>query len=204
MSSVSIFWPAITKLADTVVLMPAAMLCMLWLAWGRAVRLATIWGLLLAAGLALVALTKLAFIGWGLGIKELNFTGFSGHAMRATAIVPVMFYLFSLEARPLLRRLAVAAGLLFGLMIGISRIMVHAHSWSEVISGCLLGALVAWAFLAILSRAPRPALPNWAFGLGLLVLIPMPLSSPAPTEQWLQHIALTLSGHSKPFTRADW
>jgi membrane-associated phospholipid phosphatase len=203
MLSLSIPWPSLTKLADTVVTLPAATLCLLWLAYGNRWRLAVLWGALLGVGLLLVTITKLAFIGWGIGIHWLDFTGISGHVMRATAIAPVMFYLVTKDARPFVRYASVVAGMLFGMIIGVSRIMVHAHSWSEVFSGYLLGALISWAFIRLLVRAPRLALPNWAIALGLLVLVPMPLSSAAPTEQWLTHIALTLSGNSRPYTRSD-
>ena len=32
-----------------------------------------------------VCISKLAFMGWGIGIREIDFTGFSGHTALSTA-----------------------------------------------------------------------------------------------------------------------
>jgi membrane-associated phospholipid phosphatase len=197
-------WVAITKLADTIVMLPAAALCIGGLALRRAWRLALSWCLLLTAGLAIVAATKIAFIGWGIGIPSLDFTGFSGHAMRATAIAPVLFYLICQKAPPPARLAAVLAGIGFGLLIGVSRIMVHAHSVSEVVGGCLVGAVIGLVFISMLAGMHNPVPASPVFALGLLVLVLAPMSEPAPTERWLQHLALSLSGNERPFVRADW
>jgi len=195
---------AFTKLADTVVMLPAAMLCLLWLSMERAWRFAVLWCLLLGTGLLLVTATKIAFIGWGIGIPELDFTGISGHAMRAMAIMPVMLFLMFQNARASARWLAVIAGITFGLAIGVSRLMLNVHSVSEVIAGCALGAAISLPFIGMLSGAGKVGLPKPAFALGLLLLVPVFLSRPAPTEQWLQQVALSLSGHDRPYVRGDW
>src|SRR5690242_12235967 len=103
-------------------MLPAAALCVLSLMLGRAWRLALWWCLLLILGCTMVAASKIAFIGWGIGIQSLDFTGLSGHAMRATAIAPVFLYLISPKAPAPVRLAAVLAGIGFGLLIGVSRL----------------------------------------------------------------------------------
>lgn len=186
------------------VMLPAAALCLIWLLMGGAKRLALRWCVLLAAGLALVAITKIAFVGWGIGIASLDFTGISGHAMRATAIMPVLLYLASTDASRRLRLGLVGIGTLFGVLIGVSRLMIHVHSPSEVIAGCLLGAGVSTAFLAVMLSEPPPFFQvprKYALPLLLLLFWPIFIAKPAPTERWLNAVALALSGHEKPYQR---
>src|SRR5438445_2386701 len=109
-----LIWMTITKLADTTVMVPVAAACAAWLVCGRAWRMALWWCLLFTMGLALVAATKIAFVGWGIGIRSLDFTGFSGHAMRASAVMPVLFYLLLQKAPPFARTSGVLLGIVFG------------------------------------------------------------------------------------------
>ncbi|MBK4734326.1 phosphatase PAP2 family protein [Noviherbaspirillum pedocola] len=196
-------WTLFTKLADTYVLLPAALLCMLCLASARAWRLTAVWAVLLGCGLALVAATKLAFVGWGIGSRDWNFTGISGHAMRAAAIAPVLFYLLAQNSGLVVRMLAIFGGITFGILIGISRLAVHVHSVSEVVTGCLLGIVISLPFLALLERSPRPAFPRHLLLAAALPLLAMTGTPGAPTEKWLERVALSLSGHSAPYTRND-
>ncbi|MEB0010062.1 phosphatase PAP2 family protein [Glaciimonas sp. Gout2] len=192
---------SITRLADTTVMLPLAAACTVWLACGRAWRMAFWWCLLFALGLTLVAATKIAFIGWGIGIQALDFTGFSGHAMRTTAVMPVLFYLLLQKSSPTVRTLGVLLGIALGVLIGISRLAVQVHSVSEVVSGCILGAFVSVGFIWISSTLPKPILHRWLIALSLIVLIPAPMAKPAPTDRWLNAISLSISGHEKPFER---
>ncbi|MFC6518687.1 hypothetical protein ACFQAT_01865 [Undibacterium arcticum] len=81
----------ITSVGGITVMAPAAIAITVWLVVERSWRVALWWCLLFAAGMGLVVATKIAFIGWGIGIRSLDFTGFSGHSMRATAVIPVLF-----------------------------------------------------------------------------------------------------------------
>lgn len=96
------------------------------------------------------------------------------------------------------RLIAVMSGAAFGVLIGVSRLMVNAHSPSEAIAGWLLGAMVSTAFLAMMPGPDRPCLeirPAQALPLLLLLLLPVFTAKPAPTERWLRSVAMTLSGH---------
>jgi membrane-associated phospholipid phosphatase len=195
------FWAAFTKLADTYVLLPVALLCAAWLALARAWRFALLWLVLLGFGLCLVAATKVAFVGWGLGIRAWNFTGFSGHAMRASAIAPVTCYLLAQRGPETARRLAMLLSVVFAILIGVSRLEVHVHSVSEVVSGACLGFIVSTLFLSALRRAPCLNIPRYIFLTVMLPLLMFKESAPAPTEQWVQRVALALSGNRAPYTR---
>ncbi|WP_246542337.1 phosphatase PAP2 family protein [Collimonas antrihumi] len=163
-----------------------------------------LWCFLFTFGLVLVAVTKIAFVGWGIGIQSLDFTGFSGHAMRATAVMPVLFYLLLQKAPPLARLSGVILGFALGVIIGISRLVVHAHSVSEAVTGCLVGGMVALSFFWLSRSLPKPELHRWLIVLTLIPVFLTAQAKPAPTERWLNGVALYISGHDKPFARTDW
>jgi len=199
-----LFWMDITKLGDMNATMPIFASCVAWLSWNKSWRVAFLLVLLFMGGLALVAATKIAFAGWGYGIRSLDFTGFSGHAMRATAITPIFFYLMLRRARPTVRNAGIAAGILFGLLITFSRLVVHAHSESEAISGFALGSMVAFAFMWLTRRCAMPKFSPWLIAVSLAAIGSSPVAPPAPTETYVQKIAVYLSDREKPFTRNDW
>ncbi|MNR97091.1 PAP2 superfamily protein [compost metagenome] len=188
-------WLAFTKLADTNFTMPLAALLAVWLAAARAWRPALCWFLLFVVGLLLVAATKIAYVGWGLGIAAIDFKGFSGHAMRAMAVAPVFMYLLLQEQGARKLRLGVLAGLGFGLMIGISRLALGVHSVSEVITGLLLGAVISLGFIAYCRPHATIVFDRKLLIIGTIALFPILTLKPAPTEGWIERIAIYLSGN---------
>jgi membrane-associated phospholipid phosphatase len=199
-----ISWGKITYFGDTVVMMPAAAAIIIWLVIGRAWRMAFWWSILFTVGLVLVVATKIAFIGWGIGIRSLDFTGISGHSMRATAVLPVLCYLMLQKSSPGLRALGICFGLMLGLLLGISRIAVHAHSISEAAAGCLLGGMISLGFIRISGSLQKPVLHRWLIVLSMLALLPTSYAKPAPTQRWMNGVALYLSGHDRPYSRKQW
>lgn len=195
-------WMHITSVADTVVTLPAAATIAIWLLAGRAWRMAFGWSLLFIGGLAIVAVTKIAFIGWGIGISAIDFMGMSGHAMRATAVFPVILYLILQRFSPAVRASGVLCGLLFGVLIGVSRVVLDFHSVSEVVAGCAAGGIVSLGFIRMSRGLPRPHLNRRLIALGLFALLPTSYASPAPTNQWMHAVALFLSGHEMPYDRS--
>ncbi|WP_245549204.1 phosphatase PAP2 family protein [Noviherbaspirillum massiliense] len=193
----------ITNLADTFVTVPAAIAIIIWLIAGRAWRMAFWWTLLFSFGLLLVAATKIAFVGWGIGIRSLDFTGISGHAMRASAVVPVLFYLMLQQSSLPKRAAGVVLGLLFGVLVAISRLAIHVHSVSEVMFGFFLGAAISLGFIRIASTSCIPV-SRRLIAAGLIALLPTAYANPAPTSRWIDELALYLSGHDKPYVRTAW
>ena len=86
-----ISWSGITHFGDVAITSLIALAIAAWLLAEDEKRLALWWSVLFGAGLGVVVATKMAFIGWGIGIRSLDFTGFSGHTMRSAAVMPVLF-----------------------------------------------------------------------------------------------------------------
>ena len=199
------WWNGISFTADMSLMGPAGVAIALWLLVSRQWRLVFSWCLWYGAGLTLVVLSKLAFMSWGVGSSALDFTGFSGHAMRAGAVFPVLMYVLLQRAEPRWRHAGVLVGVAFAVLVAISRVIVHAHSVSEAVSGCVLGLAVALGFMWNARGAVNFAVSH-ALALASLVLMVV-LSfkaEPMPTEQWLQKLAMVLSGHERVFSREDW
>jgi membrane-associated phospholipid phosphatase len=198
-------WSEITRFGDATITCFAALAIAAWLLAEKENRLALCWSLLFATGMAVVVVTKMAFIGWGIGIRSIDFTGFSGHAMRATAVLPVLFYLMLEKAPRSLRGIGALCGLIVGMVVGISRIAVHAHSVSEVITGWMLGAAVSISFIWVAGTTLRRHVFNPVrITVSMLALLTAPYVHPAPTQQWLTKITLYVSGHDTAYPRTGW
>jgi len=192
-------WQTLALLGDSRALLPLATVLIGAGLWQRRAW-ASRWCMgLIAVGLTTFA-TKLAFLGWGVGIAKLDFTGFSGHAAMSAVAWPVVL---SIAAR---RRDAgpwgFATGLLLAAAIAYSRLPLNAHSGSEVVGGWLIGALASLWIAKALHHAPRE-LSVWMMPLALAAGICLPLSFPRiHTHEIVVQLAKTLSGSAKEFDRS--
>lgn len=208
------WWHLLTRLGEAQILLPAAALALLALlrdAPGR--RLALWWTGLGGAAVLATTASKVAFIGWGVGSAALDFTGVSGHAMFAAAIYPLLLGAMAPSlgrwlspthrVSPATVWVAVACGAALAAAIGVSRVVVQAHSVSEVLAGLLLGGAVC-AVALWHSQPPRRALTPWVPALVAAWLALMPgLASASRTHPLVTRLALALSGHERPYTRAE-
>ena len=197
-------WYSITRLGGAGLTLPLALTIALWLALGYTWRLAAGWLAILAAAIGIVALTKIAFLGWGVGVREWDFTGVSGHAMLSTAVYPVGLFLTLLPRRASIRVLGVALGMAAGIAVGLSRVVLDAHSPSEAISGCIIGALAAVLFVWWAWDARPGKLSAVPVAVSLLMLAVALHDVRVPTQRWITHVALHLSGRDHPYVRARW
>lgn len=197
-------WSHISALGGLTVTLVAAAALGAWLLGARCPRLALLWWALFGGALLVAVASQVAFIGWGLGVRRLDFTGFSGHATRAAAVYPVAAFLLLERDRGWRRRAGFAAGVLIGALVALARVKVGAHSVSEATLGFALGLGVALLFVAR-ARANRRSSrrPLLVGGLALAVLL-LPRGEPGATHQWVTSLALGLSGHDRPYERGSW
>jgi membrane-associated phospholipid phosphatase len=221
-----IWWYHLSALGGLNVTALLAVAIAAWLVGARCWRLALAWCLLFGAALLIAVASQMAFLGWGIGVRSLEFTGFSGHATRAAAVFPVALFLL-LERRGLRREdrrgetrpggqdrrsgnwlragflLTVLAGAVLAVAVAIARVKVGAHSASEAAAGCVLGLACAGLFIArtraARDRSPQPLL------LGLLAAtLLLPRADPVNSHQWLTAAALKLSGSDRVWLRNGW
>jgi PAP2 superfamily len=185
-------------------MLPAAMLIAAWLAAGRAWRQLLLWcsGFTLLS--VLVAASKLAFLGWGIGSESLDFTGISGHTALAVGIFPVGAALALADRSTPVRWSGIMIGALVGLAIGLSRTTLHVHSVSEVVAGATLGGALSAIYFWGSAHAEPARLRPAALGGMLLITLATIHGERAPTQDLLTRLALDLSGREMPHSRTEW
>jgi len=198
-------WRTLTYFGDSMLLIPTAVIIALVLPWKSSSQ-RTVWYWLLAFGLAglLVSLSKIMFLGFGIGSARFNFTGFSGHSAMSSTLWPVMMWLISGRWSTFWRAVTIASGYAIPLMVGFSRLVIHAHSVSEVLAGLLLGFTLSSAFLISQRRTVLKGFSALQVGVAFLVpLLLMGHGRVATTQQFLERLSVKLAGLEKPFKRAD-
>ncbi|WP_394789281.1 phosphatase PAP2 family protein [Rhodoferax sp.] len=202
------YW--ITRFGEIGIVLPIAMALTLWmLLSARSVRPVLGWVMALGLAVLVTTLSKIAFIGWGIGIPALDFTGFSGHAMFAAAIYPVLAYTLAAQWTPSRSATALVTlgGYALALLIAWSRVHIQVHSVSEVVAGFALGAAASgwsiWHMGGVPAR-PRSVRLRWAL-VGLVCwLTVMPLhAAPSRSHDIVTRIALELADRTQPFRRVD-
>ena len=196
-------WVHVTDLGDSAVLLPLALVIVLWL--GRQSRRAAfIWAVLFSLDGAVVALSKILYMGWGLHPPGWNFTGMSGHSALSMLVWPTLGQLLATGRPPGWRWLLPALGAVLAAAIVVSRLTTDVHTPIEAASGALWGGALAVLALWLL---PRGGIDGDRAGwlLPVAVLLPLALSYGQifPSNPLLQTIACALSGREQPFTRAD-
>lgn len=205
LSTVMSHWYVISRFGESSLLLPCAALLYLWMHYAGEPRAARNWLACFAGAAALTLASKLAFMGWGIGVQALDFTGFSGHSMMAAAVLPVLGQRLVATRRPGLAAIGMLAGGGMALLVGYSRLMLDAHTPSEVVGGLSIGLAASLGFLRLCGTAPRSAAPvTVALAIATLMLGLPATGAHAPTHRWLEQLAVYLSGRDRPFRREDW
>ncbi len=173
---------------------------------GGSLRGASTWLVSMAIASALVAASKVAFYGWGTGVRAWNLTCFSGHSVLAMGFWPVALALLVPRRQARLRLVAWMVGILIGVLVGLSRLELGAHPLSEVIAGLALGLLVALLSIRALAEA-RLSTKKAALAAALTVMISVTseIRLPnLPTEHWLASLGASIAGNEKPVQRHSW
>ena len=192
-------WHTLSWLGDSLMLLPLASVLISIGLWHRQP-----WASPWCYGLVVTGLTtltsKIAFLGWGLGIARLDFTGFSGHAAMSAAVWPVACYVAMPSRRS--RAWSAVVGLLLAAFIAYSRLPLNAHSWSEIVGGWMIGALTSISTVIAISRSSFRisawVLP-WALaaGIGLFSALPN-----VHIHEMVVQLAKSLAGTAKEFDRS--
>jgi membrane-associated phospholipid phosphatase len=200
-------WHLVTRLGEAGLLLPCALLIAASLALRRRDwRPALLWLLPLSLAALLTTLTKIAFMGFGVGSAALDFTGISGHSMFAAAVYPTLGFALGSGADRRLRIAAVCGGYGLALLVAASRWKLGVHSPSECVTGFLVGAAASATALNLLAHPPWPSFR--LTGLAALVivlatLVPQRDEALLPAHEMVTWVSLKLSGRSHPYTRAD-
>jgi membrane-associated phospholipid phosphatase len=203
-SGVNSYWHFLTRLGEMQNLIPAALLaCLILVRQLNTRSFAFNWIGALALAAFLTTASKVAFIGWGIGFARWNFTGISGHAMFAAAVYPLLAVTLASRFSPAWQKLTLIFSVVLVVLVGVSRVVVGAHSGSEVLAGLLMGALVV-ASVLLRNQLAHAAMSYWVPAIVVIWLMLAPVHAPQlPTHALVTRLALYLSGHPYPYTRLE-
>jgi membrane-associated phospholipid phosphatase len=178
-------WNAISNIGDAALTLPIAAVCAIWLTLSDR-RLAGRWILLLAAGMALVGITKILYFGCGVEIPTIEFRVISGHTTLSTAVWTVAVALLFRCAGGS-TRVGAGFGLLIGALTAVARVFDNAHTISEVISGWLLGTAIATLFVRAFVRSGTRLFFPYVAPFGLLLVATVAYGHHAPFQDMIEH-----------------
>jgi hypothetical protein len=191
-------WSELFHLGDLTLTLPAGGAIAAWLLAARAWRAALGWSLVFGVALALVAATKIAFLGWAVRLPALDYKAVSGHAAGFTAVFPTLTFLLLRPCGPVLRLGATAAVLALGTVVAAALVHAGEHTTAEAIGGWLIGAAASLSAIYLIGDVATPPSGRavlfcaLAFGAVAWALRSMPLG------WWLIKVALVLSGNTRP------
>lgn len=191
-------WTTFLYLGNIALTLPLACAIAAWLLTARHWRAAGCWLLFFASALAIVGISKVAYLGWGTSIPVLEFQALSGHATGVTAVFPVLFYVL-LQGRPGLALGAAAAGLLLGAGLAATLVATDEHTAAEAGAGWMVGAATAAGTIRVAREAKRPR-PLAGLVAALLAFATTAWAMQgAHVGYWMIKAALALSGNTRPF-----
>lgn len=191
-------WKAIIDIGHTAWMLPLAAAVAAWMVSLRAGRMALCWCAMFAVGIGIVAASKIAYLGWEAGIPSLGFKALSGHALCATAVLPVCLFVVLRHAANGVRRASVGIGISTGIGIGILMVHFGFHSASEVIASTFLGLSISMGFMRIAGKLPMARIGPWTVPLSVAVFALAFALKPAIVNHRLVGVALHLSGREHP------
>jgi len=196
-------WESLSALGDSRALLPLAVILTLFL---PATFRPLLWRWAAAiAGVASITLgSKIAFMGWGLGVKSWDFTGISGHAAMSSTLYPVVFWLLA-SGRSRQPVAWAIAGAVLAVAIAWSRVPLRAHSLSEIIIGLGIGfAALLWVLHNFNLPGKNLAVRAHAVLLAILAAVACPaLLADLHTHDVVKAAAKALSGRERALERDD-
>jgi len=196
-------WQLVTHLGSAGLIVPMLLLLALGLWRSGQGRAMGVWLSWVVVASVFVLGSKIAFLGWGLGIASLDFTGASGHVALAAIVLPAWLGCLMAGGGSRISLVGILIGLLVAALVCWSRVALGAHSLSESIAGWLVGAgTSAIAFKVMNGRAPA-SWPTKAAGIILFLAFNETTSNYMPTHDWETRLALALSGQARPHRREE-
>lgn len=196
-------WESLSALGDSRALLPLAVILALFLPatfrpllWRWAAAIAVVASVTLAS--------KIAFMGWGLGVESWDFTGISGHAAMSSTLYPVVFWLLA-SGRSRQPVAWAIAGAVLAVAIAWSRVPLRAHSLSEIIIGLGIGfAASLWVLHNFNLPGRNPTLRAHAVLLAIAAAVVAPtLLADLHTHDVVKAAARALSGRERAHERDD-
>ena len=167
-------WNFITDFGDSAVTLPLALLVLIFLFAAGSRRLAFAWMLGIGGCGAVIGMLKIVFGACGHELPIIHLISPSGHTAMSTAVYGSLALLVGARQPPGQRWMILTAAAIVIVGIGVSRVVLHDHSRSEIALGFAVGVSAAALFHAGLRRYAAPALPlGWLLVSGMILVAVM-------------------------------
>jgi membrane-associated phospholipid phosphatase len=184
----------IGHLGHSAILFPASLVffgCLLWFDRHADARA---FGAALFACLVATLVAKLAFHACGSEIPAFGIESPSGHASFSAVFYGCLAFIVA-AGRPLWQRTGIYAGAaLFVLLVGVSRVVVEAHTLPDVIAGTLIGMLAILVFQALRGPSRLLVIPCRALTLGIPASAVLALTILVFARHWTPEGLIEIAG----------
>ena len=160
----------VTDLGDSILLLPASALVLAYFLYLRSRRAALAWASTVALCIVLTILAKVSFLACGSWVAALDIRSPSGHTSLSCTFYAGTALAVSADKDRLTRLFFAAASTLLVLVIAASRVLLNAHSASEVVTGLAIGAACVWWYWRRRREGPQPAIAWEPLAAGFLAL----------------------------------
>jgi hypothetical protein len=191
-------WSNLFHLGDLSLTVPAGSAIAAWLLAARAGRAALAWSLAFGLTLAIVAATKIAFLGWATGMPALGYKAISGHAAGFTAAAPTLCWLLAQRCSSVVRSASAVVALALGAVVVVALIRAGEHTPIEAVAGWIVGMA---AFVCTVHVAGDTAAPRVDVALACAALAFAATAWALRTVSvgyWMIRLATALSGNAHP------
>jgi membrane-associated phospholipid phosphatase len=146
----------VTAFGNAAVLLPLALTLTVWIAAAVSVRAAAGWLACVAGVTTLTALAKIWFAGCHYQVLQIHSP--SGHTSFSVITYGGLSVALAAGIAGVQRWLILAAGIGWALAIGVSRVILRAHTVEEVVAGLCIGGTGVAVFAAYYRSPRRPGL----------------------------------------------
>jgi len=189
------FWWFLTDFGDSAVTLPLALAVALALAAGRRWRAVVLWiGCIGFAGAATGSL-KLLMKACHAPLSDTALVAPSGHTAMSLTVYGGLALLVARHLPDWRGRLALLAAAVLAPAIGVSRVVIGAHTVAEVAAGSAVGLLALLVLHLLLPRQDPFALPLAWLAAALAVVLAASHGEHWPIEELLRDLAFALRGH---------
>lgn len=160
----------ITDLGDSAFLLPASAVLLGYFLYHGSMRTALLWTSTLALCAALTIVLKIGFNACGGEMPLLNMRTPSGHASLSATFYTCCALMISADKERWIRVALLGTSAALVILIAVSRIILQAHTISEVVAGILIGlCCVGWFSARYFARPPLPM--PWHLFVGALIAL---------------------------------
>jgi hypothetical protein len=192
-------WSNLFHLGDLSLTLPTGCAIAGWLLASRAWRAALGWTLVFGLALALVAATKVAFLGWATGLPTLGYRAVSGHAAGFTAAFPTLGWLLTQRRAPPVRMGAAVGALGLGIVVAAALVHAGEHTPAEAIAGWIIGLVAFLCTVHLAGDVPAPPTGTALASAGLAFGATAWALHSVSVGYWMIRLALALSGNLYPY-----